>query len=39
MNTIIHFFASTDKLRSFIYDACQEGASHKNLGSFTDGWG
>ena len=38
MNTIIHFFTQTDKLRSFIDGVLQEGG-HKNLGNFADGYG
>ena len=39
MNTIIHFFTETDKLRSFIYDAQQEKGGHENLGNFANGYG
>ena len=39
MNTIIHFFAWTDKLRSFIYDVQEEKRGHENLGNFANGYG
>ena len=39
MNTIIHFFESTDKLRSFIYDIQQEEGGHQTLGIFANDYG
>ena len=38
MNTIIHFFILTDKLRSFIDDVQQEQRGHENLGNFVKGY-
>ena len=36
MNTIIHFFTYTDKLRSFIHDVQQEDRGHEHLGNFEN---
>ena len=38
MNTIIHFFTQTDKLRPFI-DGVQQEGGHENLGHFANGYG
>ena len=39
INTIIHYFTLTDKLRSFIDDVQQEEGGHENLGNFANGYG
>ena len=39
MNKIIHFFTSTDKLRSFIDGVQQEQGGHENLENFANGYG
>ena len=39
VNTIIHSFTSTDKLRSFIYDVQQEEGGHETLGNFANDYG